>query len=120
MVQIVTVFPGPDGESRLIDVTTEQFAEIIKHIGEGPTRLNSSPSPSVDDYHNASRIQYVMHMEGISEIEVADGTAKQLHPGDILIAQDTTGHGHITRGLGDGLRVSMNVPLENGPWLPKG
>ena len=119
MVQIVTVCPGVDGESRLFDVSTDQFAEIIKHIGEGPTRLNQSPSPSVDDYHNASRVQYVVHLEGISEIEVADGTVKRLHPGDILIAQDTTGHGHITRGIGEGFRVSMNVPLEEGPWLPE-
>ena len=120
MVQIVTVYPGVDGESRLIDVSTDQFVEIIKHIGEGPTRLNQNQSPSVDDYHNALRVQYVVHLEGISEIEVADGTIKRLNPGDILIAQDTTGHGHITRGIGQGMRVSMNVPLEDGPWLPNG
>ncbi|NQW23985.1 MAG: hypothetical protein HQ475_11120 [SAR202 cluster bacterium] len=119
MVQIVTVYPSADGESRLFDVSTDQFAEIVKHIGQGPTRLNRSISPSVDDYHNASRVQYVIHMEGISEIEVADGTIKRLHPGDVLIAQDTTGHGHITRGIGEGSRISMAVPLEVGPWLPK-
>ena len=112
MVRIVTVYPGADGESRLIDVTTDQFAEIVNHIGEGPTRLNRSPSPSVDDYHNASRVQYVVHLAGTSEIEVADGTIKRLHPGDVLIAQDTTGHGHITRGIGDEPRVSLAVPLE--------
>lgn len=119
MVQIVTVYPGEDGESCLIDVTVDQFAEIIKHIGEGSTRLNQSASPSVDDYHNASRVQYVVHLGGISDIEVADGTVKRLHPGDVLIAQDTTGHGHITRGIGDESRVSMNIPLQEGPWLPK-
>ena len=118
MVQIVTVYPGADGESRLADVSMDQFSEIIKHIGEGPNRLNQSPSPSESDYHTASRHQYVMHLEGISEVEIADGTSKQLHPGDVLIAQDTTGHGHITRGIGDGLRISINVPLEHGPWLP--
>ena len=51
---------------------------------------------------------------------MADGTIKRLNPGDILIAQDTTGHGHITRGIGQGMRVSMNVPLEDGPWLSNG
>ena len=120
MIQIVTVYPGADGESRLLDVTTDQFAEIVNHIGEGPTRLNRSPSPSVDDFHNASRVQYVVHLAGISEIEVADGTIKRLHPGDVLIAQDTTGHGHITRGIGDEVRVSLAVPLEKGRWLPTG
>ena len=120
MIQIVTVYPGADGESRLLDVTTDQFAEIVNHIGEGPTRLNRSPSPSVDDFHNASRVQYVAHLAGISEIEVADGTIKRLYPGDVLIAQDTTGHGHITRGIGDEVRVSLAVPLEKGSWLPTG
>jgi hypothetical protein len=91
---------------------------VIKHIGEGPNRLNQRPSPSESDYHTASRLQYVMHLGGISEIEIADGTSKQLYPGDILVAQDTTGHGHITRGIGDGLRISINIPLEDGPWLP--
>ena len=120
MIQIVTVYPGADGESRLFDVTADQFAEIVKHIGEGPTRLNQNQSPSVDDYHNASRVQYVVHLAGISEIEVADGTVKRLHPGDVLIAQDTTGHGHITRGIGNESRVSLAVPLEKGGWLPTG
>jgi hypothetical protein len=67
----------------------DQFSEIMKYIGEGPNRLNQSPSPSESDYHTASRLQYVMHLEGISEIKIADGTSKQLHPGDILIAQVT-------------------------------
>ena len=47
MVQIVTVYPGSDGESCLIDLTTDQFAETTKHIGEGPTRLNQSHRPQL-------------------------------------------------------------------------
>ncbi len=120
MVQTMTVYPGVDGESRLFDVSTDQFAVIIKHIGEGPTRLNQRPSPSVDDYHNASRVQYVVHLEAISEIEVADATVKRLRPGDILVAQDTTGHGRITRG--DRRGVSDINECAIGRWLlaPKG
>ena len=59
-----------------------------------------------------------MHLEGISEIEIADGMSKQLHPGDILVAQDSTGREHITWRIGDWLRISINAPLEDGPWLP--
>ncbi len=118
MVQIVHVYPGEDGESYLKDVTPDQFAEIVNHVGEGPTRVNQSASPSENDYHNASRVQYVVHLSGISEIEVADGTVKRLNPGDVLIAEDTTGHGHITRGIGEGSRVSLAVPLEKGQWYP--
>ena len=51
---------------------------------------------------------------------MADGTVKRLYAGDILIAQDTSGPGHITRGIGDESRIAMNVPLQEGSWLPKG
>lgn len=57
MVQIVTVYPDADTGSRLADVSIDQFSEIIKHIGEGPNRLDQSPSPSESDYHTASRLQ---------------------------------------------------------------
>jgi CTP-dependent riboflavin kinase len=34
-----------------------------------------------------------------------------LGPGDILVAEDLTGHGHIARGLGEGQRFILAVPL---------
>jgi quercetin dioxygenase-like cupin family protein len=50
-------------------------------------------------------------MSGIAEFEVADGTKRRLHPGDVLVAEDLTGHGHIARSIGDEFRVSLAVPL---------
>ena len=57
MVQIVTVYPDADTGSRLADVSIDQFSEIIKHIGEGPNRLDQGPSPSESNYYTASRLQ---------------------------------------------------------------
>ena len=34
-----------------------------------------------------------------------------LDPGDVLVAEDLTGKGHITRGIGEQPRVSLAVPL---------
>lgn len=45
MVQIVTVYPGADGGSRLADVSMDQFSEIIQNIGEGPKQAESKPFP---------------------------------------------------------------------------
>jgi hypothetical protein len=44
-------------------------------------------------------------------IEVGDGTVRRLKAGDILIAEDVTGQGHITREVGSEPRVSVFVPL---------
>jgi hypothetical protein len=43
------------------------------------------------------------------EIGVGDGTKRSLGPGDILMAEDLTGHGHTTLAVGD--RVTVSVPL---------
>jgi len=112
-MQIVRVYTGDDGESHFEDLTPDQFAEIVNHIGEGPINLNRRPSPSFSDYHTAPRRQYVVNMSGIAEFEVADGTKRRLHPGDVLVAEDLTGHGHIARSIGDEFRVSLAVPLSD-------
>jgi quercetin dioxygenase-like cupin family protein len=53
----------------------------------------------------------VVNLGGTAEFETADGTVRRLYPGDVLIAEDVTGHGHIARGIGDDFRTSLAVPL---------
>ena len=110
-MQIVRVYSGDDGESHFEDLTRDQLAEIVFPIGEGPIRLGPGPSPSFLDYHPAPRRQYVVHLSGIAEFETADGTKRRLMPGDVLVAEDLTGHGHIARSIGDETRVSLAIPM---------
>ncbi len=110
-MQIVRVYAGDDGESHFEDFTPDQFAEIVNNIGEGEINLNRRPSPSFSDYHTAPRRQYVVNLSGVAEFETADGTRRRLYPGDVLVAEDLTGHGHIARSIGDDFRVSLAVPL---------
>ncbi len=110
-MQIVRVFSGDDGESHFENVSTEAFAKIANNLGTGDIQVNERPVPSFSDYHNAPRRQYVVILSGVAEFETADGAKCQLHPGDVLVAEDLTGHGHIARGLGDEVRVSLAVPL---------
>ena len=113
MVQIVRVYSGDDGESHFEDLTPDQLAEIVFPIGDGPINLGRRPSPSFSDYHTAPRRQYVVNLSGIAEFETADGSKRRLMPGDVLVAEDLTGHGHIARSIGDEFRVSLAVPLAN-------
>ena len=110
-MQIVRVYSGDDGESHFVDVSPEEMVAIAKRLGEGDIQLIERQSPSFSDYHTAPRRQYVLHLLGTGEYETADGTKRQLGPGDILVAEDLTGHGHIARGLGEGKRYILAVPL---------
>jgi hypothetical protein len=98
---------GADGESHFEDLTPEQLAQIVNNLGEGPITLNCRPSPSFSDYHQAPRRQYVINLAGLAEFETADGSKRRLSLGDVLVAEDLTGHGHIARSIGEEFRVSL-------------
>ena len=62
------------------------------------------------DFHRAPRRQFVIHLAGRVEIETGGGDKRQFGVGDILLADDTTGQGHISRGI-DGPRAQIFITL---------
>jgi len=50
-------------------------------------------------------------LSGTAEIEVGDGTVARIGPGDVVLAEDLTGQGHITRVVGEQPRFYAIVPL---------
>ena len=64
------------------------------------------------DFHNAPRRQYVVNLEGDVEIEVGDGTRRVLRAGDVLLAEDTTGQGHISRAVDGTPRKTLFITLD--------
>jgi len=111
MAQIVRVYAGDDGESHFETLTPDQMAERVFPLGDGAVTFSQRPSPTFSDYHTAPRRQYVVNIAGIAEFETADGTKVRMVPGDILVAEDLTGHGHIARSIGDEPRISLAIPM---------
>lgn len=64
------------------------------------------------DFHTAPRRQYVVNLEGEVEVEVGDGSKRILRSGDILLAEDTTGQGHISRAVAGKPRKSLFITLD--------
>jgi quercetin dioxygenase-like cupin family protein len=110
-MKIVRIYTGADNQTHIQDLDLGTFATLATKVGEGSVRLNQGPAKSFSDFHNAPRRQYVVITSGEMEIEIGDGTKRQLGPGDVLVAEDLTGKGHITRGVGEEPRISLAVPL---------
>lgn len=64
------------------------------------------------DWHPAPRRQYIITLRGNVEIGLGDGTVYTLGPGDMMLAEDTTGQGHTTKAVGDETRVSVAITLD--------
>jgi hypothetical protein len=60
-------------------------------------------------WHNAPLRQYVVTLTGWWEIEVSDGEVRRFGPGSVLLAEDTTGKGHVNRVNGPTERLMIHA-----------
>lgn len=110
-MQVIRIYTGSDQQTHFQDVPVETFAPIATNPGQGPINFNYRPGNAVMDFHNAPRRQYVIILAGQMEIETGLGEKRVLNTGDVLVAEDLTGKGHITRSVGAEQRVTLSVPL---------
>src|SRR5271170_4551341 len=89
MIKAYHLYTGPDGHSH---VTT---GTIINHevIAVESIRFAETAAPASLD-HTAPTTQYVITLQGVLEFSTHTGETFTLRPGEILIAEDTTGSGH--------------------------
>jgi len=52
--------------------------------------------------HPAPRRQWVIMLRGTIEVAVSDGSKRRFGPGDLVLAADTVGSGHVTVATGEG------------------
>lgn len=116
-MKVVRIYTGQDGESHFEDLEIElrelgrmgrisepwQATGVIFRENDGDYHL---------DWHNAPRRQLVVNLDAGVELEVGDGTVRRLEPGEILLAEDTTGRGHISRSVDGKPRRSLFVTLD--------
>lgn len=61
------------------------------------------------DWHNAPQEQYIIYLEGKVEVIASGGEARVFQPGDVLLASDLTGKGHITKTLTKGRSIVVTT-----------
>jgi hypothetical protein len=120
MPKVWRVYSGADGQSHVEEtpLAMAPFTDTEGAHGEGialrPAAgivFRVSPPGYVLDWHCAPLRQYSITLSGQAEIEVGDGTVVRVGPGDVLLAEDLTGRGHVTRSIGSAARFYAMVPL---------
>jgi hypothetical protein len=116
-MRVVRLYTGPDNKSHFDDIQIPlKDAGKVGFISELHKATGVVFRETTGDYnyefHTAPRRQYVVNLEGEVEIEVGDGTRRILRAGDILLAEDTTGQGHISRAVAGKPRKSLFITLD--------
>jgi len=116
-MKVVRIYTGPDNKSHFEDLQIPLkdsgkvglVSELTKATG---VVFRETAGDYNYDFHTAPRRQFVVNLEGEVEIEVGDGTRRILRSGDVLLAEDTTGQGHISRAVAGKPRKSLFITLD--------
>ena len=113
-MKVTRVYTGHDDQSHFEDLEIPlapgQYGRLSALIPGTGVVFRETPAGGLLDFHPAPQRQFVITLGGAAEIECGDGDKRRFGPGDILLADDTTGQGHITREI-EGPRRSLFIPL---------
>ena len=116
MIQpFVHLYSDANGVSHFRDETL-----VIQAGASGPARLSLSQAPGaqllairlgeVEDWHRAPIRMYLIVLKGMSEVTAGDGQVRRFGAGSVMLMDDLTGKGHITRAVGTEDHVALTVP----------
>jgi hypothetical protein len=114
---VVRLYTGTDGQSHFEDLQVPlkdggKVGFLSEKIRATGILFRETEGDYNYDFHTAPRRQYVVNLQGEVEIEVGDGTRRILRSGDVLLAEDTTGQGHISRAVAGKSRKSLFITLD--------
>ncbi|MDA0596706.1 MAG: hypothetical protein O2921_10260 [Chloroflexi bacterium] len=114
--KVTRLYTGDDGQSHFGEIEVEMEQNVVGHISErfpATGIIFRETSESYDyDFHVAPRRQYVINLDGAVEITVGSGEKRVMGVGEMFLAEDTTGQGHISRAVNGQVRHSLFITLD--------
>ena len=71
----------------------------------------SSPGGWSGGWHPTPRRQIIVVLAGELETEVSDGEVRTFRPGDVILVEDVSGKGHVSRVPGKNRGYALALPL---------
>lgn len=104
------IYRGMDGKSHFANVSADlsptDFAppappiNLAAPIEAERTVFCQFPAGWVGDWHPSPHRQFYFQMSGELEVQVGDGEVRRLSAGSVVLLEDTSGKGHVTRVVG--------------------
>lgn len=118
-VSLTRIYTGSDGLSHAEEIRDMKLmpdasrngleaSDVIKVTG---LRFARTSPGWVRDWHVAERHQYIVTLSGKGEIELVGGRKIALEPGSVILEEDSSGKGHISRTIGTEDRIALNIQL---------
>ncbi|MEM7255349.1 MAG: hypothetical protein AAF493_28450 [Pseudomonadota bacterium] len=116
-MKIHHLFTDEQGESHFRDMEVEWTEQtrgglLSERLPATGIIFRQVPASYDLDWHPAPRRQYIINLDAGVEITASDGESRQIGAGEVILVEDTTGRGHLSRAIDNQVRHCIFVPIE--------
>jgi hypothetical protein len=116
-VRIHNLYVDAKGETHFRDIEIEwveqkEFSKYSKRLPATGIIFRETSGDYDLDWHPAPRRQYIVNLDGGVEITASDGESRVIKAGEVILVEDITGKGHLSKSVGGKMRRSIFVPIE--------
>ena len=116
-MRLHNLYTDASGQSHFRDIEVEWVEEtrsgkLSKRLPATGIIFREVP-PTYDlDWHPAPRRQYIINLDAGVEITASDGEARKIAAGEVILVEDTTGKGHLSKAVDSKIRHCIFVPVD--------
>ena len=116
-MRIHNLYEDEDGQSHFRDIEVEWTSE-----GRGGKLADRLPATGIIfrqvqpeyelDWHSAPRRQDIINLDAGVQITASDGEARIIGAGEVILVEDISGKGHLSKAVDEKIRHCIFVPVE--------
>ena len=116
-MKIHNLYTTPDGESHFRDIEiewteTRRGSRLSKRFPATGVIFRETEAEHNVDWHPAPRRQYIVNLDAGVKITASNGESRFIAAGDVILVEDTTGKGHLSKAIEAKIRHCIFVPVE--------
>ncbi len=116
-MRIHNLYADEQGESHFRDIEIEWASEgpggkLSKRLPATGVIFRQTGESYDFDWHRAPRRQYIVNLDAGVEITASDGEKRIIGAGEVILVEDVTGKGHISKAVSNKIRHSIFIPIE--------
>ncbi len=116
-MRIHNLYTDREGHSHFRDIEVEWVEE--SESGKLSRRLPATgiifrqvPASYDLDWHPAPRRQYIINLDAGAELTASDGEMRRIGAGEVVLVEDVTGKGHLSKAVGGQIRHCIFIPID--------
>jgi hypothetical protein len=116
-MRIHNLYADAAGETHFRDIEVEwaeerNFSKLSARLPATGIIFRETSADYDLDWHPAPRRQYIINLDGAVQITASDGESRTIGAGEVVLVEDTSGKGHLSKSVGGRMRRSIFVPVE--------